>query len=103
MARKKKTKPEPLATCEGVELPLHPGHAKGEDPWGLGSRGRVIVVGARESLTIGELATRVRDSGTRVPEVREVTEARDLITVDPQHKAWGHQHAPTDPGTMFDY
>jgi hypothetical protein len=59
----------------------------------MAALGQVSLIG-REDL---------RTPGTRVPEVREVAEARELITVDPQHKAWGHQHAPTDPGTMFDY
>jgi hypothetical protein len=95
MARKK-TNREVLAAIDGVEVPLHPGHARGEMPWGPGGprgpHGRVDVVDDP-----------IEDSGTRVPEVREVAGARAVITVDQQHKAWGYQHGPTDPGILFDY
>jgi hypothetical protein len=96
MARRKKEVEPPVgpisaASCEGVELELHPGHVRGEDPWGVGSR---------EPLPGGpkELATKIvhatldkwakEDAGTWVPEVREVESARRLVTIEPEDEHW---------------
>ena len=81
MMARKKTNREVLAAIDGVEVPLHPGHARGEMPWGPGGprgpHGRVDVVDDP-----------IEDSGTRVPEVREVAGTRAIITRAPDAPVW---------------